>query len=275
MRPRAITAAVTAVAAAGLVLGGAATALARPASAIANISYTVVADTSHTTNPSNGSSCAVVLLSEQVKPTGPAFVSGYLENIHAGKACTGWLQRSANSGKTWSNSSPVVRAPSVAGFTGWVKLGEQKDGPKLKARVCFRVGTATRVYCTSGVSLKASTAPSAGFPVQLSYLRARVIVGTASSECFAYVSTTTIAKKATTLADGFFVAFGAKCTGYEQTSADGGVTWTTVSRSFVLSSKAPATDWAFTQTAADGTGTIARACVKLGTGTAQCTPGGF
>jgi hypothetical protein len=272
MRNRIIAAAVSAAAAAGLVLGGSPSAFAAPV--IANVSYVVVADTTHTTNAATGSYCGVVLLSEQVKPAGPPFVAGYVENVHSGKTCVGWLERSANGGKTWSISSSVVLTPSAAGFTDFVKLGEQRDGPALKARVCFQVGSATKVYCTKGASLKASSATVDGFPVQLSYLRARVVVGTSTSECLAYVSTTTVAKKAGTLADGFFVAFGATCVGFEQTSANGGKTWTTVSRRFTFSSKAgsaPPTVWAFTAVHPDGTGRVARACVKLTTGTAQCT----
>lgn len=266
MRNRIIAAAVTAAAALGLVLGGSLSASAAPV--IANISYLVVAHTPFST----GRYCAAVLLSEQIKSAGPPYVSGYVENIHVGKPCLGWVERSANGGKTWSVSSSVVRAPSTPGFTDFVKLGEQKDGPALRARACYQAGAAGPVHCTRGVSLKASSAPADGFPVRLSYLRAVVPLGTSTSgECFAYVSTTTTVKKAGTLADGFFVAFGATCTGYEQTSADGGVTWTTVSREFTFSSTAPATVWAFTGVHPDGTGRLARACVVLGAGKAHCT----
>jgi hypothetical protein len=267
MRSRIIAAVVTAASAAGLVLGGAANAFAAPL--VADVSYTVVATASHTTSGSNG--CTAVLLSEQVTAGDPAYVSGYLQNVQAGKACAGWLERAASGGKTWTISSAVVHAPSAAGFTDWVKLGEQKDGPALKARVCFQVGTAATVYCTKAVSLKASPAPATGFPVALSYLRAQAVVGTPTSECVAYVSTSTRVKKAGTLASGLFAAFGATCTGYEQTSADGGKTWTTVSRLFVFSSKAPATVWSFTAKHPDGTGRLARACVALGAGKARCT----
>lgn len=271
MRNRLIATIATAAAVAGLVLGGgAANAIAAPV--VANVSYTVVATASHATSAGGGSGCTAVLLSEQVKAGDPAYVSGYLQNVQAGKACAGWLERAASSGKTWSVSSAVVHAPSAAGFTDWVKLGEQKDGPALKARVCFRVGTAATVYCTKAVSLKASGAPATGFPVPLSYLRSQVVVGTSASECVAYVSTSTRVKKAGTLASGLFAAYGATCTGYEQTSADGGKTWTTVSRVFVFSSKAPATVWAFTAVHADGTGRLARVCVELGGGKACTVP---
>lgn len=269
MRSRIIAAAVTAVASVGLLLGGAAGAVAAPV--VADVSYSVVATASHTTDAVNGAGCTVVLLSEQIAAKDPAYVSGYLQNVEAGKACTGWLERSASGGTTWNVSSAMVRAPSAAGFTDWVKLGEQKDGPALKTRACFQVGTAARKYCTKAVSLKASPAPADGFPVRLGYLRAHVVVGTSTSECIAYVSTTTIAKKAATLADGLFVAFGATCTGYEQTSANGGKTWTTVSRLFVFSSKVPATAWSFTAVHPDGTSRLARACVILGAAKAHCT----
>jgi hypothetical protein len=272
MRNRLIAAIVTAAAVVGLVLGvGAANAVAAPV--IANASYTVVATASNTANAPNAPSCTVVLLSEQITASGPAFVSGYLRNVVAGKTCAGWLERSANGGKTWSVSSAAVRAPSAPGFTDWLKLGEQKDGPALRARVCLQVGTAAKLYCTRGVSLKASAAPVKGFPVRLSYLRSNVLVSTSASECVAFGSTTTKVKKAGTLASGVFVAFDATCTGYEQTSADGGKTWTTVSRFFVFSSKAGATVWAFTGLHPDGTGRLARACVKLGAGAANCTAG--
>jgi hypothetical protein len=269
MRKRLIAVIVTAAAVAGLVLGGAASAVAAPL--IADVSYTVVATASHTTNAATGSGCTVVLLSEQITAADPAYVSGYLQNVQAGKACTGWLERASSGGTTWTVSSAVVRAPSAARLTDWVKLGEQRDGPALKARVCFQVGAAAAVYCTKAVTLKASSATPAGFPVRLSYLRAQVVAGTPTSECVAYVSTTTVVKKAGTLASGLFAAYGATCTGYEQTSADGGKTWTTVSRLFVFTSKAPATVWSFTAVHADGTGRLARACVILGAGKAHCT----
>jgi hypothetical protein len=256
--------AVAAAAATGLVLGIAPNAVAVPA--IADISYSVVADVSHITKLSNMSQCAAVLLSEQVSPGGPGYVSGYIENVHAGKTCLGWLERSTNGGMTWSISSSVVIVPSAPGFTDWVKLGEQQDVAPLRARVCFQIGSATKIYCTRGASLKPSTAPVVGFPVQLSYLRARVINGTPTGYCTAYVSTTSIVKKATTRADGFFNAFGATCVGSEQTSVDGGKTWTTVSRFFVFTSKAPAFVWSFTAVHPDGIGRIARACVSLGLG---------
>ncbi len=269
MRNRLIAAVLAAATAAGLALGGSANASAAPV--LANTSYSVVGLVSHTTNAVSGAGCTAVLLSEQIAAGDPAYVSGYVQNVEAGKACSGWLERSANGGQTWTDSSAIVRAPSTAGFTDWVKLGEQKDGPALKARVCFRIGAAARMYCTAGVRLKASPAPAGGFPVRLSFLRSHVVAGTAASECVAYVSTTSVVKKAGTLASGLFVAFGAVCTGFEQTSVNGGK-WMTVSRTFAFSSKAPATTWSFTAPQADGTGRLARACVALGAGKARCTP---
>jgi hypothetical protein len=268
MRRRIITAVVTAAAAAGLVMGGAAAALASP---IATISYSVVAVTSHTTSIINGSNCTAVLLSEQVTAGGPAYVSGYVENVHAGNTCTGWLERSANGGKSWSLASSLVLVPSVSGFTDWAKLGEKYDGPGFKARVCFQIGSGSRAYCTRGVGLRGSSAKPDGFSVPLSYFRAHLAVGTPTQECTAYLSSTSVVKKASTSADGFFTAFGATCTGWEEVSANHGKTWTTVSRYFIFSSKAPATVWAFTAIHPDGTGRIARACVALGAGKPYCT----
>lgn len=268
MRNRVIAAVVTAATAAALVAGGSADASAAPV--IANVSYSVVGVVSHATGTAGSSGCEAVLLSEQVKPAGPAYVSGYLQNVDAGKKCTGSLERSGNGGRTWSMVRPSVVAPSNAGFTDWVKLGEQQDGPAFKARACFRVGSAAKLYCTRGVSLKKSPEPKDGFPVQLSYLRAQKVAGTAQSECVAYESSTTVVKNAGTRASGLFVAFGATCTGFEQTSVNGGVTWTTVSRRFVFSSKTPATVWSFTAGHPDGPDRLARACVVLGT-TRACT----
>jgi hypothetical protein len=257
MRKRVTAAVLTAATAVGLVAGGAPGA--RAASVIADVSYSVAGVVSHTTSAANGAGCTAVLLSEQVTAGGPAYVSGYLQNVEAGRACSGWLERSANGGQTWSALPGVVRAPSAAGFTDWVKLGERKAGPGRRARVCFR--------------MKASPAAADGFPLPLSYLRAHRTFGTTTSgECVAYVSSSTVAKKAGTRASGLFVAFGAVCTGFEQTSANGGATWTTVSRRFVFSSKTPATAWSFTATHPDGTGRLARACVALGTARARCSP---
>lgn len=153
-----MAAAVTAAAVAGLVAGGAPNA--RAASLIADVSYSVVGVVSHATSAASGAGCTAVLLSEQVTAGGPAYVSGYLQNVEAGKACSGWLERSANGGRTWSALPGVVRAPSTTGFTDWVKLGEREDGPGRKTRACFRIGTAARKYCTRGVSLKTSPAPA-------------------------------------------------------------------------------------------------------------------
>src|SRR6516165_10699274 len=89
---RLVAVAIPVAAAAGLVLGEAAPALADTQQAYQFVSVAI---------PS-GNSYETLLLSAQLAAGGLAYVSAVTENTGA-KTCTSWIERSTNKGKTWTN----------------------------------------------------------------------------------------------------------------------------------------------------------------------------
>jgi hypothetical protein len=61
------------------------------------------------------------------------------------------------------------------------------------------------------------------------------------------------------------------CTAWMETSADKGATWEQATPTYSLTLSSPRLEWAFPSAVADGTGELARACVRLGTQAKVCT----
>lgn len=257
----------TAAAAAGLVLGGAASALAvtAPVAAVqAYVVFHVAAD----------GPCGGLLQSAQVTAGGPADVSVYIENQESGKTCTGWLERSANKGRSWTVVSPKIAVPPSGTIVTWAKSADYADGPGRIARACVRSGSGSTV-CSGAMGLRASTERDTGAAVGVSYVQ-RTVSSTDSVFCTGRLSSTTAGKTATSSVHAYVGDFaaGAACTGVLESSANGGKTWQPVS---VLAAPASHKSGAV-QTAAygpgypDGKGRLARVCVTAG-GRHYCTRG--
>ena len=254
---------VTAVA--GLVLGEAAPALAdtQQAYEAASVAF------------DSGGSCEVILLSAQLPASGPAYVSAMTENTGT-RACTSWIERSVNKGKTWTTlARRVVPHTTPSAFA---KTGDYYDGPGNLAKPCVRYGTG-KTACGTAVTLKSSRARDAGGSLPLSYERAEATASTSSNECFGGLGSTTTAKRATSRVDALLGNVptalnkaGTTCTAVLQESANGGKSWKTVSGAHVLPSPGRQLVYEFTATYADGTGHLARVCVTLA-GKRHCSKG--
>lgn len=159
-----------------------------------------------------------------MSPSGPADVSVYIENQHAHKACIGWLERSANKGKTWVIVSPKVSVPSSNTVFTWAKTGEYADGPGLRARSCVRAGTGP-VVCSAAMSLGKSKLHDTGAAEPVGYMQRQV--HNPVFTCSGTLSSTAAAKTATSVVDAFISNFSSTkpCSGVLQESTNGGRTW--------------------------------------------------
>ncbi len=257
--------AISVTAAAGLVLGEAAPALAdaQQPYVIASVAF------------DSSSSCEVILLSAQLPAGGPAYVSAMTENTGT-EACTSWIERSVNKGKTWTTlARRVVPHTTPSAF---VKTGDYYDGPGNLAKPCVRAGTG-KAACGTAVTLKSSKARDAGGSLPLSYERTEVSASTSSNQCFGGIGSTTAAKRPTSRVDALLGNLpaslskaGRTCTAVLQESANGGKSWKTVSPTHVLPSPVDRFVFGFTATYADGTGHLARVCVTLA-GKQHCSKG--
>ena len=187
-RIAAVAVCVTAVA--GLVLGEAAPALADTPQAYEWASLTF----------DSGGSCEVILLSAQLPASGPAYVSAITENTGT-KACTSWIERSANKGKTWT--TVARRAVPHTTPSAFAKTGDYYDGPGNLARPCVRYGTG-KAACGTAVTLKSSRARDAGGSLPLSYERTEASASAGSNECFGGIGSTTTAKRPALRVDALF-----------------------------------------------------------------------
>jgi hypothetical protein len=221
-------------------------------------------------------SCSAELLSTQIAATDPAYASAYMLNAHSGKLCLGWLERKTTTGKTWNIVSEIHILSSVPGLTEYGKTGNFPDGPGFEARACLQIGSGTAPACTTAVTLRKSAETVPFDYVPPAYARHTALAGgSLGSTCAAEVSSSTVAKTASSLASGAFVSLGAQCTGWLQLSADGGTTWGTITPIYVIDATAtsPAVT-AFTGTFTDHTGTLVRTCVRVGDAkVAHCTAG--
>ena len=257
--------AISAAAAAGLVLGEAAPALADTQQAYEIASGAI---------PS-GTSCETILLSAQLSASGPAYVSAITLNAGA-KTCTSWIERSANKGKTWTTLARRAVPHTTPG--AFVKTGDFYDGPGNLARPCARYGTG-KVVCGTAVTLKSSTAKPRGGGLPLSYERTEASAKSSSNQCIGGLGSTTAAKRSTSRVDALLGSVptvmnkaGATCTAVLQVSANGGKSWKTVSATHVLPAPANQAVFGFTATYPDGTGHLARVCVTLA-GKRHCSKG--
>src|SRR5215472_8339169 len=257
--------AISVAAAAGLVLGEAAPALADTQQAYEIASVAI---------PS-GNSCEAILLSAQLSASGPAYVSAITENTGA-KTCTSWIQRSTNKGKTWTTLARHAIPHTTPG--AFVKTGDFYDGPGNLARPCAKYGTGKAV-CGTAVTLKSSAAKPRGGGLPLSYERTEASATTSTNQCFGGIGSTTAAKRSTSRADALLgnVATvankaGATCTAVLQLCANGGKSCKTVSATHVLPAPANQVVFGLTATYPDGTGHLARVCVTLA-GKRHCSKG--
>jgi len=259
-----ITIATTAAVTGGLVLGGAVQALALASTAGGYVVFDVAAD----------GPCGGLLQSAQVTAGGPAAISVYIENQRSGRACTGWLERSVNRGKSWTVVSPKIAVPS-AGVITWAKSGDYADGPGRVARACVRSGSGPTV-CSDAMGLRASSARDTGGAVPVSYVRRQVSIA-GSVFCTGRLSSTTTGKTATSYMRAYVGDFSSTspCAGVLESSANGGKTWHVVSATLAA---AASHNGAAIQTAAfglrypDGKGQLARVCVTAA-GKHYCTRG--
>lgn len=251
-----------ALATAALVLGGSVPALADTLQ-----TYEVL-------NSANDLACGALLLSAQNAITGPADVSVYIENQHAGQACVGWLERMPTKGKTWIIVSPKISVPSSKTVFTWAKTGEYADGPGLKARACVRKGTG-KIVCSSAMTLLKSKATDTGGKEPVGYMQRQVHNSTFI--CSGTLSSTAAAKSASSVVDVFISNFSSSkpCSGVLQESANGGNSWHNLSATHNVP---PEVDFnaimtmGFTARYADGKGTLARVCITVSKKT-NCSTG--
>ncbi len=243
-----------ALATAGLVLSGSVPALA----ADTPQSYVVF-------NSANDLACGGLLLSDQVTPAGAADVSVYIENQHAGQACTGWLERKTTAAKTWAIISPKLAVPSSKKVFTWAKSADYADGPGLRARACVRKGTGT-IVCSDAMTLGKSKARDTGAAEPAGYMQ-RAVHNTGFT-CSGTLSATAQAKTASSVVDAFISNFSSSkaCSGVLQESVNGGHSWHAVSAVHSLPSlfEFDAFDnMGFTARYHDGKGVLARVCVTV------------
>jgi hypothetical protein len=248
---------VTAVAAAvaGLVLGGSVPALA----ADTPQAYKVL-------TVANDLPCGALLESAQTAASGPAFVSVYIENQHAGLPCVGVLER-APKGKPFAVISPKISVPSSKAVFTWAKSADYADGPGFRARVCVRRGTGP-IVCSNAITLLKSTAKDSGAAEPVGYMQRQVHnLNSPAFSCSGTLSSTAPAKTATSKVDAFISDFASTkpCSGVVQESADGGHHWHNVSATHhdPASGNANAFTMGFTTRFADGKGTLARVCITF------------
>lgn len=255
---RVATVAVALTGAAGLTLAGALPALADTPQA-----YVLV---SEATSSNGNAACGVLLVSAQVSSGGPGYVSAFVANSGT-KTCTGWIERSANKGKTWTTISKRIAVPHTsAGAFG--KTADYYTGGD-RARPCYQYGTG-KASCGPAVTLKASKAKDSGASLPVSYVRTQTSISSSSAQCAALLASTTTAKKSASSVDAFvdnvselLDKAGSSCTAVVQVSSNKGKSWKTVSGSHVVPAPADAVAIGFTATFADGTGHLARVCVAL------------
>ena len=220
----------------------------------------------------------MVLLSAAASNGSPAYVSGLLEN-NTSDACTGWLQHSVNGG-AWTNVSPQAILPATKqGLVNypWAKTANYYAGPGTRVRACVLIpatpGFPAKPLCSSSsVTLPASTAAPAndGTSVFYAHNNQAANVGT-STMCFAALSSSGTLNKTATSKAGMLLNGTGNCTAWMETSANKGATWGQATPTYSLTLSSPRTEWAFPSAVADGTGELARACVRLGTQAKVCT----
>lgn len=255
---RLATLTVTAAAAAGLALTAAVPALA----AAAPSTFLIGPAASH-------SGCEVTLFSARVSSRSPAQVFASVDSTHPGHACTAYVERSVTGKTAWAVASARVTLPSVPGLAGAADTGLVYDGPGYKARGCVRPAGSTAVTCTSALSLAKGAGTATSPALSPSWERKTAEVpriptgGGNLGYCAGGLASSTTKKKAGTTVLGLVVSATDPCTGWLQSTANGGKTWTTLSPLIPVTGPAyPAEAVAFTAHYADNPGHLARICVK-------------
>ncbi|HEX6448080.1 MAG TPA: hypothetical protein VF060_01310 [Trebonia sp.] len=223
--------------------------------------------------------CSMVLLSAAASNGSPAYVSGLMEN-NTSDACTGWLQHSVNGG-AWTDVSPQATLPATKqGLVNypWAKTANYYAGPGTSVRACVLTPAlpnfpATAKCSSSSVTLPGSTAAPADDGTSLFYAHNNqgVSVGSGDDMCFAALSSSGTLDKTTASKAGMLLNGTDNCTAWMETSANKGATWGQATPTYSLTFSNPRLEWAFPQAVADGTGELARACVRLGTNAKVCT----
>lgn len=249
----------TAAAAGGLALGGAV-----PAFAAANPSvFRLGPQATH-------SGCDIALFSARLSASTPAEVFASVDSSHPGRTCTGFVERSAAGKTRWAVASGKVALPSVRGLEGIADTGLVYDGPGQAARACVRPAGTKAVYCTSALTLAKGSGTATSPALAPSWARKvaevfRVPAGSGGTPgvCGGNLVSGTTTKKAGATVLGALVASGDPCTGWIQSTANGGKTWTTISPVVSYTGPGfPSAGVAFTAHYADGPGRLARLCVK-------------
>ena len=233
--------------------------------------------------PGEEAACSMVLLSAAASGGSPAYVSGLLESSTSDK-CTGFLQHSVSDG-AWTDVSPQVTLPGTdQGLVNypWAKTGDYYAGPGTKVRACVLTpaipGFPSKTECSSGsVTLAASGAAapaSDGTPVLYAHNNqtVNILTDNSSGQCSAYLSSSTTSKTKTSQAN--LTLFGLLtplvCTGWLELSTNNGKTWQQATPTYSATGNPSALQNAFSPAVADGTGHLARACVKFNA-TKKCT----
>jgi hypothetical protein len=214
--------------------------------------------------------CDVTLFSARVSSTTPAQVFASVDSSNPGHKCTAFVERSVTGKTAWAVASAKVALPSVKGLEGLANTGLVGDGPGHKARGCVQAGGSTTVTCTSAISLAkgSGTATSAALSPSWSRKQAEVLrIPTSSSTspgvCAAELGSSTRTKKSGATVFAAVIGVTDPCTGWIQSTANRGKTWTTVSPVVAFTGPVdPGGAVAFTAHYADNPGHLARVCVE-------------
>jgi hypothetical protein len=244
-------------AAAGLALGGAV-----PAFAAANPSSFLLGP------QASRSGCDVAFFSARLSAGTPAEVFASVVSADPGHTCTGFVERSVTGTTRWVVASAKAALPSVSGLAGIANTGLVFDGPGYKARACVQAAGSPAVTCTPAVSLAKGSGTATSPALSPSWQRGQAIVFRSPGSgiagvCGGTLGSSTTTKKAGASVLALLASTADPCTGWIQSSANGGKKWTTVSP--VLSYRGPAFPKeavVFTAHYADGPGHLARLCVK-------------
>jgi hypothetical protein len=214
--------------------------------------------------------CYATVLSAAVSDGNPAYVSAMVANTTS-EACRGWLQNSVNGG-AWTDASPTQRVPGRRRLTfakaPWYKTANYYAGPGTRVRACLQVpipGVPPR--CSGPVSLATSTATPASDGTSVYYRRPQVvgvITGSGEGQCYAWLNSSTKSKASTSYVSMTLQgdAVTPRCTGWLESSTNNGNTWEQATPTYSLN-RVSGLEYAFPPAIADGTGDLARACVKV------------
>jgi hypothetical protein len=225
----------------------------------------------------NGTGCTATVLSAAVSTGNPAYVSAMVENTLT-QVCTGWLQSSVNGG-AWKDVSPKQNVPGGQRLSNeaWYKTGNYYAGPGTRVRACIlpQTPSGTTPRCSAPVSLAQSTGTPAsdGTSVYYAQKQQSVSIITGDSRCVAFLSSSSKSKTSTSQVNLTLLglAVAPTCTtGWLESSTNNGKTWEQATPTYSVTINPSTLQYAFSSAGADGTGHLARACVKFNA-TKKCT----